>query len=380
MFTACASVSQHNYDALKKEVRATLQCELDKGGTSVSYAVMQNGKLLVSDAVGYLDGTKKAPATTDTLYNIGSVSKVYCAAAAMKLVDDGKIKLDDPVVSYLPEFKMEDERNKDITVRMLLNHASGIPGTSYAIGLSYGQYDTRMYEKVYNSMEKSSLKAEPDEFSVYCNDGFMLAEMLVAKVSGMTYSEFMEKNILAPIGAASSGFADRDFAPGSYAVQGTLPHEFPNVMGSGGISTNIADLCKFGQLFLNRGQGVISDESIREMTLCQGKTFIPEDNLAAVYGLGWDSVSEAFDKYDFGKGVLAKNGGTSQFISQLYVIPQGMLAFTVPEGGRVIAYDSANSPVYDSITDGASTFDKLPKEGYIRFLGHPGISFMVTVE
>jgi CubicO group peptidase (beta-lactamase class C family) len=292
------------------------------GGTSVSYAVMKDGEIVLSDAVGYLDGTKQIPVTTDTLYNIGSISKVFCAAAIMKLVDEGKVKLDDPVISYLPEFKMEDNRYKNITVRMLLDHSSGIPGTDYSIGLSNNKYDTMMYKKVYDSFEKSSLKADPGKFSVYCNDGFMLAEMLVAKVSGKTYPEFVQRNIFTPIGAASSGFADRDFAPGSYAVEGTQPHELPNVMGSGGISTNMSDLCKFGQIFLNKWQGVLTENSIKEMSASQGKTFIPEDNVSTGYGLGWDSVSAKFEKYDFGKGVLAKNGGTSQFISQLYVIPQ----------------------------------------------------------
>ncbi|MEN6389519.1 MAG: serine hydrolase domain-containing protein [Syntrophomonas sp.] len=320
--TGCASAAQTDYDAIKKQARTTLQNSLNKGGTSVSYAVMQNGQLLLSDAVGYLDGTKKTPVTTDTLYNIGSVSKVYCAAAVMKLVDEGKVKLDAPVVSYLPEFKMQDARYRNITVRMLLDHSSGIPGTSYTIGLSYDKYDTNIYEKEYDAFEKSVLKADPGKFSVYCNDGFMLAEMLVAKVSGKSYSEFMRENIFAPIGAASSGFADRKFTPGSYAVEETRPHEFANVMGAGGVSTNVTDLCRFGQMFLNRGQGVISEKSINEMSSYQGKTFIPEDNFSLNYGLGWDSVNNTFAKYNFGKGVLAKSGGTNQFVSQLYVIPQ----------------------------------------------------------
>lgn len=62
------------------------------------------------------------------------------------------------------------------------------------------------------------------------------------------------------------------------------------------------------------------------------------------------------------------------------MIPQGKLTFTVPKGGRVIAYDSSGSIVYDSIKYGALAFDKLPKEGYIQFLGNLGVSFTVTVK
>ncbi|MEN6389518.1 MAG: serine hydrolase domain-containing protein [Syntrophomonas sp.] len=322
VISGCASAAPADYDTVKARARTTIQNLLNKGGTSVSYAVMQDGQLLFSDAVGYLDGTKKTPVTTETLYNIGSVSKVPCAAAVMKLVDEGKVDLDTPVVSYLPELKMQDERYKNITVRMLLNHTSGVPGTSYMLTMSYNQYDTGIYEKTYDAFQKSSLKADPGKFTVYCNDGFMLAEMLVAKVSGKTYSEFVRENIFTPIGAASSGYSDRKFEPGSYAVEGTHPQELINVMGAGGISTNITDLCKFGQMFLNQGQGVISEKSINEMTSIQGKTFIPADNLSGKFGLGWDSVDNIFDKYDFGEGVLSKSGGTAQFSSQLYVIPQ----------------------------------------------------------
>ena len=322
IFSGCSSAQPGQYDSLKKEVNATLQGLLDKSGTSVSYAVMQDGKLIMADAVGYLDGTKKTQATTDTLYNIGSISKVYCAAAVMKLVDGGKVDLDTPVIAYLPEFTMQDERYTDITVRMLLNHSSGIPGTAYSLVGGYGGYDADIYQKTYDTFAISSLKADPGKFSVYCNDGFMLAEMLVSQVSGKPYSEFVRDNILDPIDAASSGFADRSFAEGSYAVEGTLPHEFLSNMGSGGMSTNITDVCKFGQMFLSDGKHVLSQKSTDEMSKSQGKTFLLGDNYSTQYGLGWDSVSNTFGSYDFGENVLAKSGGSTQFTSQLYVIPQ----------------------------------------------------------
>lgn len=322
IFTGCSSAQSSQYDDLKKEVHATLQGLLDKGGTSVSYAVMQDGRLVMADAVGYLDGTKKTPATTETLYNIGSISKVYCAAAVMKLVDEGKVELDTPVAAYLPEFKMQDERYQDITVRMLLDHSSGIPGTAYSLVGSYSGYDTDIYKKAYETFAISSLKADPGKFSVYCNDGFMLAEMLVSQVSGKPYSEFVHENILAPVHADSSGFANRSFSQGSFAVEGTLPHEFLSTMGPGGMSTNITDVCKFGQIFLNDGKPILSQNSIDEMDLSQGKTFISGDNYSTQYGLGWDSVGNVFGSYDFGENVLAKSGGSTQFTSQLYVIPQ----------------------------------------------------------
>lgn len=90
----------------------------------MQYALIDNGKLILSGQKGKDNLKGEQSLTKDTQYGIGSVSKVYTAAAMMKLVDEGKVDLDTPVVNYLPDFKMKDERYKRITPRMLLNHSS----------------------------------------------------------------------------------------------------------------------------------------------------------------------------------------------------------------------------------------------------------------
>ena len=112
------------------------------GETSVQYAVMQNGELLLSDAYGTDDASKKTKVTTDSVYGIASISKMFTTAAVMKLVEAGKIDLDQPVVNYIPEFTMKDARYKDITVRMLLNHSSGLMGGDLANALLFDDADT----------------------------------------------------------------------------------------------------------------------------------------------------------------------------------------------------------------------------------------------
>ncbi len=97
-------------------------------GNSVQYAIMQNGELLLSDAVGIDDPEKKTKVTTDSIYCVASISKMFTTAAVLQLVEEKKIDLDAPVVTYVPDFTMADERYKDITVRMLLNHSSGLLG------------------------------------------------------------------------------------------------------------------------------------------------------------------------------------------------------------------------------------------------------------
>ena len=108
---------------------------------------------------------------------------MYVAAAIMLLVDDGKVSLDKPVTEYLPEFKMADDRYKKITMRMLLNHSSGIPGTEGANSFGF-KYDNNVKQETINTLARAHLKHDPGAMQVYCNDGFTLAEIIVERVSG----------------------------------------------------------------------------------------------------------------------------------------------------------------------------------------------------
>ena len=326
-------------DTLNKGIHDYVESIIAKGGTSASYAILQNGQLILADAVGHLDASHQQVATTDTLYNIGSISKVYTAAAVMALLQDGKIGLDEPVIKYLPDFQLNDPRYRFITVRMLLNHSSGMLGSDYVNMVSYGGYDQSYPEKQAAYFRKSILKADPGKFSVYCNDGFDLAQRLIARVSGMSFEDYLHTRLFQPLGLTSAGYATRRFAPDSYALMGLLPHEFMNLMGAGGASTNIVDLARFGQMFLDAGAGVLAPEVVAEMGRPQGRTFITNDVWTTQYGLGWDKVEATFADNDFGPGVLFKNGGTGQFLSNLLVIPKYNLVAAMSVTGDFAADD-----------------------------------------
>ncbi|MGV2643528.1 serine hydrolase, partial [Clostridium perfringens] len=146
------------------------------GTTSVQYALIDNGVITVSGQAGVNDIEGKKPLTKDTMYGIGSTSKVFTAAAVMKLVDEGKINLDTPLVQYIPEFTMKDERYKKITPRMLLNHSSGLQGSSLNNAFLFEDNDPHAHDTLLKQLSTQNLKADPGAFSVYCNDGFTLAE------------------------------------------------------------------------------------------------------------------------------------------------------------------------------------------------------------
>ncbi len=303
--------------ALAEKLQSALAEKLGEKTAAASYAAMINGELVAACAVGTRDGDTANPAQVGDLFNIGSVSKVYCAAAVMKLVEQNKLGLDDPVYKYLPRLTMRDPRYKDITLRMCISHTSGLPGTMFANSFVSAWDVNTFYELCYDYFSKCKLKSDPGTIAAYCNDGFTLAEMTVAEVSGMSFTAFVQKHITQPIGAVSTCTAENN-PDNRYLVRVKgMPAELITVIGAGGISTDISDCAKFGNMFL-QPNGVFKPETLAETAVPQCKEY-PKDTFSRDLGLGWDSVRFKNEMYDFGDGVLLKSGGTLEFLTYLLV-------------------------------------------------------------
>ncbi|MBP1754670.1 MAG: beta-lactamase class protein, partial [Firmicutes bacterium] len=188
------------YDDAAKQAKSTADILTSVyGENSVQYALMDQGEIVISGQSGVYSKEADAPLTGDNMYGIGSVSKVFTAVAIMQLVEAGKVKLSAPVVSYLPSFTMADKRYKDITVRMLLNHSSGLMGSTFSSTMLFDDNDTLSMDALLQNLKEQRLKADPGAFSVYCNDGFSLAQLVVEKVSGQDFSEYVMNNITKPL-------------------------------------------------------------------------------------------------------------------------------------------------------------------------------------
>lgn len=318
---------------LQKRLSEILSLNLAKDYTAVSYAIMIDGKLWAADALGH-DGTQEnLPVTTNHTFNVCSISKIFCTTAVMQLVEQGKLDLDTPVCIYLPRFKMLDERYQDITLRHCLNHSSGLPGTQWKHFSATHVGDPNneaYYEEVYDYLAKCHLKAAPGTYSVYCNDGFTLAEMVVAAVSGIPFGAYCRQYITEPIGAHST--RPSTVHNSQYPLvreKGKVPEYF-YLQGCGGFTTTMIDLCKFGQLFLTDND-IISEESKALMRLPQGVTFLPDDTSSPCYGLGWDNVHVNEPEFDLGDHVQKKGGNSFQFTSALYVIPKYHAVLAISE-------------------------------------------------
>ena len=298
--------------------------------TAVSYAIRIDNEIVAADSVGVINQIDNEPVTDKCTYNVCSISKMFCTVAIMQLVEQKKFELEEKVVNLLPEFWMPDERYKDITVRMCLDHSSGLPGTQWKhFSLTeVGKVD--YYKEVLHYFSKSYLKANPGEYSVYCNDGFTLAEMVVAKVSGMSYEDYIQTYITDPIEAYSTRLSPNINKEYPLVSEMKKPKELLLVQGAGGITTNMIDLTKFGQLFLEENN-IISEKSKEIMRKMWGVSFLKTDSNTCTYGLGWDTVCFKDKDYDLGEHVQIKGGNSLIFSSRLIVIPKYNAVLTIAE-------------------------------------------------
>ena len=316
--------------ALAERIQEKLERIVREKKTTAACAAVCGSEGLLAAACAGTRGFDDSPARVDDLYNVGSVSKIYVTAAVMKLVQEGRISLDEPVRRYLPDWRMADERCGEITVRMLLNHSSGIPGTNLHDHLDLEEEEelyTGKYRNTPAYWQTVKLRARPGSFSSYGNDGFDLVAEVVEAVTGKPYIRWLREQITGPAGAFSAGVGRR-LAEGhvKVACRGDEP-EYYNCFGAGAIHTTVPECAMFGSLFID-SRGVIGQAYLDETRCPQGATFLQGAYDAADYCLGWDALYNR-NRIPLGEGAVIKSGGTEQFTSYLLVGPACGLSLAI---------------------------------------------------
>ena len=329
------------YEATIADARAEILKDLAKtdGNTSaVTVALVDDQRVLWAEALGSIDKTQGVAPTAETLFCMASLSKVVAAVATMILVDRGLIELDAPLVRYVKDFRMADgEAYRDITVRMLLNHSSGLPGTHFPNILTMIPIPGYAAQ-VRDELATGRLKHAPGEMGAYGNDGFTVIELVIAEVTAQPYTDFVRKEILEPLGMRHSRFALERFDPGSFApgLDGAgrpEPQEYVNVYSSGLFSTP-GDIGRLAMMFLNgggfEGRRLLSAEAIAEMGRDQTER-LPLNPITDHYvhfGLGWDGVRQG-GLAAVGVTAWHKAGDADHSHSFLIVAPAERLAVVV---------------------------------------------------
>ena len=199
VLTACtfggkATPSPSNLSA---RIDTLVQARMNAGKLpGLSLVVVKDGEVRYTKGYGFANLEQQTAMTQHTRIAIGSTTKGMTALAVMQLVEQGKLKLDAPVVTYLPWFKVDDSSSDRITLRHLLAHTSGLPTrTNFD-----GNRDPNALERHVRTLSSSKLHRAPGSGFEYANDGYAVAGLVVQVVSGMPYAEYMTKFVFTPLG------------------------------------------------------------------------------------------------------------------------------------------------------------------------------------
>lgn len=330
----------YNHEEARVTARTHIWKDINSGKVgSATISILDNGKITYSEGFGMANREESIPVDRTTLFNIGSITKVFTAIGIMLLVDDGKVELDAPVYGYLPEFTMADPRYKDITVRMILNHASGLPGTTAANNFGF-KHNSDCFRQTLENLSRSHLKHTPGTMAPYCNDGFTLAEMIVEHISGQRFVDFLSERAFKPLSLTNTGLSVGERSDGTIAAyyQPTTgkkePAEVLSLIGAGGFGSTAEDLCRFADTFSGSEPQILSKSGLEEMTKAHPTPFPgalknPPD---FSFGLGWDMTSLPCYR-SRGIDLLAKFGQTAHYSSFIATLPAHRLSVAVIESG-----------------------------------------------
>ncbi|MDA8124663.1 MAG: serine hydrolase, partial [Deltaproteobacteria bacterium] len=259
----------------------------------------------------------------------------------------------EPVVTYIPGFAMPlDSRHRNITVKMLLNHTSGLPGYDPKT-MTHAPY-TGYAADFMEGLKRQRLMHDPGTIAAYNNDGFTMVENLVKAVTGEDYTAFVRRNILTPLGMTQSQYQDVALPAGSYALgyngAATVPLYTLNVYASGGFFSTPEELSRLASMFTNNGiyngQRILSSQSIAAMAEDQRQgTFNPVPSESNRFGLGWDTMAEPA-LAAVGVKAWQKTGDlTGIYGTCIVVVPEANLGVVVfgTSGSLATSYGSAHA-------------------------------------
>ena len=259
-------------------IAALIQESFDLPGLAVG--ILLDGEVYYAGAPGVQGLATEVPMSTSSLFHMASVSKPFVATAIMQLVEAGKVNLEDKVIDHLPYFKMADENYRNITIKQVLNHSSGIPDVE-DYEWDNPQLDDGAAERYVRSFGEDQLDFVPGTDFSYSNASFDIMADLIAKVSGMTFEEYMTRRIFEPAGMKNSTFLKPD-VPAALATQ---PHGMDDQLQmtvletypynrihapSSTLHSNVEDMMQWAKLYVNQGeldgQQIFSKESYALLT------------------------------------------------------------------------------------------------------------------
>jgi CubicO group peptidase (beta-lactamase class C family) len=363
----CAQ-AQINTEQLNQVIKKSM-ARFDVPGMAV--AVVENDKVVFAKGFGVTHLDTGSKVNKNTLFGIASNTKAFTAAALAKLVDENKISWDDKVIDHLPEFRLYDAYvTREMTIRDLLSHRSG---------LGLGQGDLMIWPDTDKSVEEilAGLKYLKPASSfrskyAYNNLMFVTAGEVVARVSGMSWNDYIEKNMLQPLNMNNSraGFSriprsNKNWATGHIPMDGKLHPFFVNYLedfrGAGAIASSVSDMSQWllTQLAggkMPNGEQLFSEQQQAQMwhphitSLASKSAYEAYHQQFRGYGLGW-----SIEDYH-GVKKLAHGGGILGMVSQVTLVPEKNLGIVILSNQQ--AFSALSAITHEVLEDALNLEDK----------------------
>ena len=294
---------------LTHSLTATMEHQIDDLGSRIfreqrspglAIGVVEDGRIVYARGFGYANLARHTRFEPSTQTYVGSISKQFTAAAVLLLVQDGKLKLDDPVTRYVPELTIA----KGVTIRELLDQTAGLPDELALQGIDQDRTKTIKLSDLIAAMNKLQPLSPPGSQYRYNNFNYAIAGLIVERVSGIPLSDYLEQHVFIPLAMNQTFLAgDRGISP-QHAVGYTgspgsftpaKPWDPAWLFGDGGVVTNVYDLAKWDIGF----PLVLRVDAEREM-------FTPSGAPGALqYGLGWVVDERGGKRYVWHNGEIA---------------------------------------------------------------------------
>jgi CubicO group peptidase (beta-lactamase class C family) len=313
----------------------------------IAIGILHNGEIQ-THGVGLANVETGFPMRSDTVLQIGSISKIFTSTLVMTLVDEGLLDLDTPVIEYVPDLQFQDrEARQVISMRHLLTHTSGLYGDWFE---DFGPGDDSLSKALANVHTLRQIYA-PGEVWSYCNSGFCIAGAVIERITGQTFEQAMKERVFDPLGMEKATFFAHEAITWPTAVGHNLEDDEPvvarryplprNVNAAGGIITDVGEMLQFAKLHLNEGEvdgnRVLAPESVRAMQNEETKAAV----MADYYGLAW-----ALRDRD-GKRLVGHGGSTNGFRAHLVMVPDQQFAMVMLTNGNL------GTAVYKRVEDWA---------------------------
>lgn len=246
----------------------------ETGTPGAGIAIVANGRVEWSASLGYADVAAQKPASARTLFRLGSVSKEFIALAALKLQEEGRLKLTDTLRQWVPECPIDNpwEATDPIRLEQLLEHTAGVPEMSWREFAHSDPSPVSMAEALAFAPENRRVRWRPGSRQAYSNYGAQLAAAIVEKAAGERFEDYVRKNFFAPLGMTSAGYfltpevaqnLTRTYRPGG---RQEVPYTHLVYRAAGAVSASVGDMANYVRFHLERGsldgRRIVGPESI----------------------------------------------------------------------------------------------------------------------